>query len=196
MERLVVSVLASLLTIEPALAITPATAEQVLCWHQTAVIGTVLNARSHDCRLTQSSCYQTYVGVSIRVDQVLPQSSSSGTIQQSSRTFQPGDEVRAAFHIRNEMPIKSGDLTIPLNTSDGGAIGFPATGRAITDAEARSQLLGKRLILALTPITTSADANIVAELGEPYVAGAYPASDENWVRGTWISPHCALLKRQ
>jgi hypothetical protein len=187
-----------LLAIDPSLAHLAAKAEEVLCSQDDAFSGTVLKARSHDCRLTETTCASFYAGVSIRVDEVL--SPSSGM-------FHRGDEVQVAFHVRNGTPMVVGDLTghltIPMNSTGGGGIGFPATGRAITDAEAEAQLVGKHLTLAVTPVGSlhtslgpAADAKMIADIGEPYFAEAYTSSEEAWVRSMWSSPQCAQWKRQ
>jgi hypothetical protein len=182
----------SVIAVEPAYASRAASGEEVLCRNAAVVIGTVVDARSHDCRLTHAyECGAYFVGVSMRVDEVFPLSAD---------TIHRGGEVHASFHVANGVPMKVGDATIPMNLSRGGTIGFPATGQAITTDEARTQLVGKRLILALTPadqiIRSSGDAEFAAELGEPYYAAAFTLADEAWVRNTWSSQKCSWWRHQ
>lgn len=183
------ALLGGLLYAQAANAVTPASPEQILCSNDVALAGTVIDARSHDCRLKQPSCYDYYVGVTVRVNEIF--SPNAGSIK-------IGDEIRASFHVVNGKPMKVGDSILPTNTRETGDIAFPSTGLAVTTADARAQLLARSLVLALTStavIQRRVDARFAAALGEPSYAAAYDMADHDWVAATWSDASCKRWKR-
>jgi hypothetical protein len=184
MRKLAVAVFLTMAMAEPAGALMPASLEQILCRGRSAVIATVVDARSRDCRLlSEAYCYNSgYVGVTLRVDEVLTPSDEG---------IAAGDLVRTAAMTRNWRPSSlSPSMVLPDLKTESGGVGFPATGVGVTDAEARQVLIGKQFIFGLLPGDPGKPP-----LGEPSFASVWLMSDEGWVRGLWPSQNCQRWHR-
>ena len=162
-----------------AQAITPASAQQILCSKSTAFRGTVLDARSHDCRGRSTDAYCSnsgVVGMTVRIDELL---------DPSTEDLRVGQKLGVTSYVRNGAPMAIAAQFYPMNKSGGGSIGFPPTGRAVTDAEAKRVLVGQPYMFAVTkavPGRTPMDA--------PYFASVYEGADQDWVRRQWPTPEC------
>lgn len=174
-------------------AIMPASAEEIVCSNNSALLGKVVRVRSHDCRQKTKTCWSNFVGVTLLVGEVLEPSFSK---------IKSGDEVRLAFHVVNGKPMKVTNLSISMNKSGGGTIGFPATGRAITTSEASAYLMGKDLVVSVLPVSSirtsfgkSADREYAAEIAEPYYAAAFEPTEETWIRALWPTTVCRRWHR-
>jgi len=162
----------------------PASPQQVLCQSSSAFVGTITDARSHDCRLRSSDpyCYNLgIVGITIRVDEVLSPTGDSLAV---------GDVLQAGTQVHNGLPMRIGDKLFPMNDTRAGWIGFPATGQGVTDAEARRELVGKQFLFAISPVGAS-----MSPREEPLFAKSYSMDQQAWVREQWPSYECVRWRR-
>lgn len=160
-------------------SITPASPAQILCTASAAFVGTVLDARSHDCRLRSKEEYcsgASVVGATIKVDQML---------QPAPDGFDPTQRFDVALYGRNGSPMKIGEKFFPMNASGNGMIGFPPTGKGISDSEAKQVLVGHQYVFAIRKRGTDQ-----TWLKEPYFASAYEGADQDWVRQEWPTADC------
>ncbi|MDQ0463097.1 hypothetical protein QO010_000845 [Caulobacter ginsengisoli] len=185
MRKIAVALVVTAAMAGPAQAVMPASLEQILCSGRSAVIATVVEARSRDCRLQSADryCYNFgSVGVTLRIDEVLAPSEISATA---------GDLVQTAIRARNDRPSSlSPTMVLPDLPTQAGAVGFPATDAAITDAEASRTLVGKQFIFSLHPGDPGKPPT-----GEPNFASIWAMSEETWVRGLWPTPNCSRWRR-
>jgi len=157
--------------------------EELLCGEDAALVVHVTDARSHDCGRPIDGCYSHYVGITAQIDEVIRPSKGGVRI---------GGQIRAGLQV-TKGPDTQGEW--PNNP---GYLDFPASDQ-VSDSVARSELVGKRLLLAVTPVgrsifrSTSAK-KFPAAVGEPYFAWAYMPDREDWVRSTWTSPYCASVR--
>ena len=167
-----------LLAAGPAGAHSVALPEEILCTQDTALIATVLDARSHDCGPIREGCFSHLIGVTLRVEEVLSPTRSN---------LRVGDTLSAGFIAFDAT--KLGDKS--------GSLGFPVTEQRITDAAAKAEFVGKRLVVAITPISSfKGQPGFAAQVGEPNFAEAYLPADEGWVRATWPTPYCSDFRRR
>ncbi len=175
-----------LLAAHPATATIRALPEEILCSQEAAFVATVIDARSHDCGLIRGHCDSHFVGLTLRVEEVLSRSRGD---------FHVGDRVRAGFRVLDAPPMRiSKDVMIPMNIGGDGGLGFPVTKGRISDEAARAEFMGKRFVAAIKALSRmkhrgqrDADAAFAAEVAEPNYGLAYPPSDEAWVRATWTT---------
>ena len=162
----------------------PASQQQILCSASSAIVGTIVDARSHDCRLRSSDryCYNmAIVGITIHIDEVLSPDEGALAV---------GDNVHVATRINNGLPMRIGDKSFPMNQTSGGSIGLPATGKGVTDAEAQQALVGKKFLFAISPI-----GKAMNPIEEPLFAESYSMDQEAWVREQWPSTECIRWRR-
>jgi hypothetical protein len=113
-----------------ALEVPPMSGEEILCLKETALVVEVVDARSHDCGHPRDGCYSHYLGVTLRIREILP-SAVSG--------LHVGDEINAGLRVGDGTQAQVGDQ-LAENMVKNGILGFPATDQPITDAAARTEL--------------------------------------------------------
>jgi hypothetical protein len=166
-----------------ASAITPASAQQILCHNGTLVFATVLGAHSHDCRLHGGGTYcwrRGIVGVNVRVDENVPP---------SRENIRPGDVIQIAIRTHNDLPADTDPEAVRWDDSVPGMLGLPGTGSAVADRDA-AKLIGTEFAFALDRLDYR-DKGIA----EPYSAEAYSMKDEAWVRAEWAKEACTKWRR-
>ncbi len=191
MKRAMASVLL-LLAVQPAQGTMPASAEQILCAQETAFVATVIAARSHDCGRIERRCYSHFIGLGLRVEEML----SPGRAPLRVR-----DTVSAGFRVLDAPPMRIGKNLLPMNQGGGGDLAFPVTIGRIPDEAARAEFVGKRLVVAITSFArmkhagqAASDAEFAAAVAEPNFGQAYLPSDEAWVRTIWAT-RCPDMRR-
>jgi hypothetical protein len=193
LKQVAIAVAVLVIPADPAQAMRPASAEEILCSQDAAVIGTVVDVRSHDCgklRDARHGCYNHLIGVSLQLADV---------IQPGNPGLHAGDVVDASFAVDDGPPmlIPGGSGSIPMNApgTQSGALSFPVTIGRITTAAAKAGLVGKRLVLAVKPLSRMSNYT-KNQLGEANFAEAYPPSEEGWVRATWPTSACLRWKQR
>ena len=171
---------------KPALPPSSAAGEvQLLCAASTAFIGKVVHARAADCRLfdADTACYRSGdIGTVVRVEEILDP--SQGEIHK-------GDFVHASSTVANFAPVVVGKMRTARNISERGAIGFPATGKPVTDEEATQGLLHQRFIFnAVDPHPISAST-----VSQPLAVRMWMPGEAQRFRRLWSSAECQRWKR-
>ena len=179
----IATVFATLSGYANALEPPPISPEELLCGEDAVIVAHVIDARSHDCGKPIDGCYFHYVGVTAQIDEV---------VQPSKGNLLVGNEIRVGLQVSKGLTL-FGDK--PNNP---GIINFPDADK-VSDSLAKSELVGKRLLLAVTPVGRSMFLNDSAEkfpseVGEPYFAWAYTPDREDWMRSTWASSYCAGVR--
>ncbi len=150
----------------------PLTREQILCWDPSIVIGTIVGAESHDCRLAEDAeryC-DRIIRLRIRVDSLL----------RNGNALQSGKIVEGDARFLNDLPmILDNGEAIAMNGPRGPSLSFPATGKPVDTAEARRILLDKQFIFDLD--MTGAGV---------FSVDAWPMSELEWANATLALPYC------
>lgn len=160
----------------PAIAngMTPASREEILCSAKVLILGTVVDAESHDCLARYQSCSpDRVVGLRVRIDQVLGAAET---------TLRAGQFIEVGTQPTIDLPLKlkSGKV-VTFAVGDEHPTLRPA-GVAITDAEAKATYLNRQYLFGLTPSSESGDydaGNNTWELGQA-----------NWITKTWTMGGC------
>lgn len=164
--------LAWLCSATAALAIMPASGEEIVCGYPMLVTGTIVDAQSRDCRLRKPAdvyC-DRQVQISLAVDGVL----------KGEYPLDSAKVLKAYARFSNDLPMIVGTTAIPMNHVFG-RLGFPATGKPLGSDEARRVLSGMHIIFGyVTPKPAPNRGNLVL-----------PLDQLDWVKRVVRDPRCA-----
>jgi xylan 1,4-beta-xylosidase len=114
--------------------------EDTFCAWPIIVVGTIVDAESRDCRVTEGpSCGAHEVLLKVRADTVLRGSN-----------VHPGDVIAGIARFSNDLPMMFAGKAYPMNSDGNSRLGLPPTGKAVDTAEARRELIGKQYIFTHT----------------------------------------------